>query len=155
MQPDPPDKPLNVWRLALLCVAGLAGGVVVGAGLGIIGWMFGNSLGGGVHDKRAVALLFGLYGVPFGFPLGVGTGLNRAGAKLGLRGRFWPTVAASNAGGFVGVGVYLLASRLHLHGTAFCHYLICASPFILALAAGVVGHLISRHRVPGDAASAS
>jgi hypothetical protein len=150
-------RSLTPSRLIALCAAGLAGGVVVGAGLGLVGALIGAATNremvtdpsGGLH-----VLLFGTVGIALGLPLGVAMGLRAAGRKLGIRGRFWPAAGASFAGNLAsfGLAVFLLhlMSRSYMsvahHFLPFLLFLFYAAPLVLSLVGGLAGYLLSRRR---------
>lgn len=143
-----PRKPLGVFRLVALVAAAAAGGVAVGWFLGLVGVPVGVALAWAIKAGPDVECRVTTYcvilGALLGFPLGIVTGLGAAGAQLGMRSRLWPTLGESSAGMLAGIGVWLLARRLPLHGGAFRCHLIYLLPLVFPLVGGVLGYVLNR-----------
>ena len=150
-------KPLTASRLAALCVAGLVGGAVGAAALGLVGAMIGaESVRGSIVETVGLhAWLSGSVGAVMGLPFGITMGLRAAGTKLGIRGRFWRTLASSSVAALAGIGLWLVSRPLQWARSADTCHLIATFPLILSLVGGLVGYLGGRPRRPDGRASDS
>ena len=160
-------QPVTLPRLVVLSMAGLAGGVIGGLGVGFVGSLVGSAIGDKSNwDQIGTGVMFttmtgGIIGVLLGFPLGVGAGLRVGGRKLGVRSCFWPAVSASYAGMLASFGLSLflmyLVNRAYIGRTAghFLPFLFYSAPFVLSLVGGLVGYLGGRLKHPDDTAGDS